>query len=72
MCATRGRACHPRRPPGCSNGSTAPISSRARASGGTGLGVSIVQALVIAHGGTVGADSAPGRGTTFTVVLPRS
>ncbi len=46
-------------------------ASRARASGGSGLGLSIVQALVTAHGGTVGVHSAPGEGATFTVVLPR-
>ncbi|WP_218146040.1 sensor histidine kinase [Geodermatophilus ruber] len=46
--------------------------SRARAAGGTGLGLAIVSALVAAHGGTVGLDTAPGRGATFTVRLPRS
>lgn len=45
--------------------------SRSRVSGGAGLGLSIVQALVGAHGGAVGVDSEPGRGTTFTVRLPR-
>ncbi|KAF0846817.1 sensor histidine kinase [Nocardia caishijiensis] len=45
--------------------------SRARSSGGSGLGLSIVQALVAAHGGHVGVASTPGRGATFTVVLPR-
>lgn len=46
--------------------------SRARASGGSGLGLSIVQALVVAHGGSVSVDSVPGAGATFTVRLPRA
>jgi two-component system, OmpR family, sensor kinase len=45
-------------------------SSRARSTGGSGLGLSIVNALVAAHGGTVGLDTAPGRGATFRVRLP--
>jgi two-component system, OmpR family, sensor kinase len=44
--------------------------SRARASGGAGLGLAIVAAVVAAHGGGVRADSTPGHGTTFTVTLP--
>lgn len=46
-------------------------TSRSRDSGGTGLGLSIVQALVAAHGGSVDVHSAVGKGTTFTVRLPR-
>jgi two-component system OmpR family sensor kinase len=45
-------------------------SSRARASGGVGLGLSIVSAIVTAHNGEVRVDSAPGEGATFTVTLP--
>jgi signal transduction histidine kinase len=37
---------------------------------GSGLGLSIVSALVRAHGGTVDASSEPGLGTTFTLRLP--
>ncbi len=44
--------------------------SRSRASGGVGLGLSIVAAVAEAHGGTVTVSSEPGRGTTFHIVLP--
>ena len=44
-------------------------SSRSRAAGSTGLGLSIVHAVVSAHEGTVRVDSEPGR-TEFTVELP--
>ena len=44
--------------------------SRSRESGGSGLGLSIVAAVVAAHGGAVRVESAPGAGTAFTVELP--
>jgi two-component system, cell cycle sensor histidine kinase and response regulator CckA len=37
---------------------------------GTGLGLSTVQSLVVAAGGYVSVRSAPGTGSTFTVLLP--
>ncbi|WP_241384843.1 sensor histidine kinase [Rhodococcus sp. CH91] len=46
-------------------------SSRTRASGGSGLGLSIVAALVAAHDGKVEVESDPGAGSTFRVRLPR-
>ncbi|HUS63689.1 MAG TPA: HAMP domain-containing sensor histidine kinase [Kofleriaceae bacterium] len=39
---------------------------------GTGLGLAFVREIVQDHGGQVEIDSADGRGTTFTLVLPRS
>jgi signal transduction histidine kinase len=47
-------------------------SSITRASGGLGLGLSLVRHLVEAHGGTVSVSSeGPMQGTTFMVALPR-
>ncbi|HVE87467.1 MAG TPA: ATP-binding protein [Myxococcales bacterium] len=40
--------------------------------GGTGLGLAVSQQIVQAHGGSIRCDSAPGRGTTFVVRLPRA
>jgi len=45
--------------------------SRQRQASGSGLGLSIVAAVVQAHGGTVEARSAAGGGTTFRVCIPR-
>jgi two-component system, OmpR family, sensor kinase len=45
--------------------------SRSRARGGAGLGLSIVAAIVAAHGGSVSAAPATGGGAMFTVRLPR-
>ena len=41
-----------------------------RSARGLGLGLSLVKAIVEAHGGRVGVTSAPGQGSVFTVTLP--
>jgi len=46
--------------------------SRSRESGGAGLGLAIVQAIVHQAGGTVTVLSTPGVGSMFTVILPRA
>jgi two-component system OmpR family sensor kinase len=44
--------------------------ARSRHRGGSGLGLSIVDAAVSAHGGTVVIDSVEGRGTTVRLIIP--
>ncbi len=46
-------------------------SSRTSAVGGNGLGLSIVQKILMLHGGRIEAHSQAGQGTTMTVYLPR-
>ena len=43
---------------------------RSRDQGGSGLGLSIVDAVVTAHGGTIRVDDTPGGGATFRIELP--
>ena len=44
--------------------------SQSKESGGTGLGLSIVKHAVQYHGGRISMDSAPGKGTSMSVILP--
>jgi signal transduction histidine kinase len=44
--------------------------ARSRALGGTGLGLAIVKYIAEAHGGSVSVTSTPGKGATFTILLP--
>lgn len=43
---------------------------RSREKGGTGLGLAIVKHVVQLHKGRVEVDSTPGKGSTFTIILP--
>jgi two-component system, OmpR family, sensor histidine kinase BaeS len=45
-------------------------SSRSRATGGAGIGLSIARAIAEAHGGSIAASSEPGKGSRFRITLP--
>jgi signal transduction histidine kinase len=47
-------------------------SSRSRNSGGIGIGLAIAKAIVEAHGGRIRAESEIGKGSRFSIQLPRS
>jgi PAS domain S-box-containing protein len=48
-----------------------PFFTMRRATGGIGLGLSLVHGTITDHHGRIRVDSAVGRGTTFTIELPR-
>ena len=45
---------------------------QSRFQAGSGLGLSLSRAIVLAHGGDITVTSLPGKGSTFTITLPRS
>lgn len=45
--------------------------SRTRATGGTGIGLTIVKSIVSAHGGEIYVKSKLGEGSKFTIILPK-
>jgi signal transduction histidine kinase len=37
---------------------------------GTGLGLALVQKIIVSHGGSIEVESSEGQGTTFRITLP--
>ncbi|MCA9453064.1 MAG: hypothetical protein KC584_10625, partial [Nitrospira sp.] len=46
-------------------------SSATRRYEGSGIGLALVKEIVMLHGGTIAVESDPGRGSVFTITLPR-
>lgn len=46
-------------------------AEQSRTTPGLGLGLSLVRAIIEAHGGTIDVQSSPGQGATFTLRLPK-
>lgn len=46
--------------------------SRNRKTGGVGIGLTIVKTIVLAHGGSISAESEEGHGSRFIVTLPKN
>ena len=55
---------------GCSNDFTGSRARRRAPTKAPGIGLALVQELVKLHGGSIDAESQPGRGTTFRVRIP--
>lgn len=45
--------------------------ARSQALGGTGLGLAIVKHIALTHGGTVSLESIPGKGSSFSIIIPQ-
>ena len=67
---TTARACRRRWRRGSPSASTGPTRPAPAHRGGSGLGLSIVDAAVAAHGGTIDVESDLGRGTVVRVRIP--